>query len=53
MAAKRTYLKNIEPEKVQFNWSLFEDVIEKSAATNKKVRLCIMFGSGVPKTVPD
>jgi hypothetical protein len=47
----RTYWKNIEPERGQFNWSLFDDAIEECAKRGKKVRLCIMFGLGVPKWV--
>ena len=47
----RTYWRNIEPERGQFNWSLFDDAIKQCAARGKKVRLCIMFGLGVPKWV--
>jgi hypothetical protein len=47
----RTYWRNVEPERGQFNWSLFDDAIERCAARGKKVRLCIMFGLGVPKWV--
>jgi hypothetical protein len=47
----RTYWRNIEPERGQFHWSLFDQAIEQCAARGKKVRLCIMFGSGVPKWV--
>jgi len=47
----RTYWKNIEPERGQFNWLLFDEAIRSAAATGKKVRLCIMFGYGVPQWV--
>jgi len=47
----RTYWRNIEPQRDQFDWSLFDDAIARCVATNKKVRLCIMFGTGVPKWV--
>jgi hypothetical protein len=47
----RTYWRNIEPERGQLNWSLFDEAIEQCAPRGKKVRLCIMFGSGVPKWV--
>jgi hypothetical protein len=47
----RTYWRNIEPERGQFDWSLFDEAIERCAARGKKVRLCIMFGSGAPKWV--
>jgi hypothetical protein len=47
----RTYWRNVEPQRDQFNWSLFDDAIKQCAARGKKVRLCIMFGLGVPKWV--
>jgi len=47
----RTYWRNIEPERGHFNWSLFDDAIDHCAARGKKVRISIMFGSGVPKWV--
>jgi hypothetical protein len=47
----RTYWRNIEPERGQFNWSLFDEAINRCAARGKKVRLSIMFGLGVPKWV--
>jgi len=47
----RTYWRNIEPERGHFNWSLFDEAIDHCAKRNKKVRLAIMFGTGVPKWV--
>ena len=47
----RAYWHHIEPQRDQFNWSLFDDAIAECAKRGKKVRLCIMFGLGVPKWV--
>jgi hypothetical protein len=47
----RTYWRNIEPERGCFDWSLFDEAIDHCAKRNKKVRLAIMFGTGVPTWV--
>lgn len=47
----RTYWKHIEPKKGEYNWSLFDGIVEKAAAAGMKARLCIMFGLGTPEWV--
>jgi hypothetical protein len=47
----RLHWKDIEPQRGQYNWSLFDSVVAKAKAGGKLVRPWVMFGVGVPSWV--
>jgi len=49
--AMRQYWKNIQPAAGVYDWSLFDETVEKARQHNKKVKLFVLFGSGVPEWV--
>lgn len=45
----RTYWNRVEPERGKYNWELLDTIVAKGREHNKKVKLFVLFGSGVPE----
>jgi hypothetical protein len=45
----RTYWNKIEPERGRYDWSYFDRVVEAGRRHQKKVKLFVLFGVGVPR----
>lgn len=44
----RVHWKDVEPQRGQYNWSLFDGILARARQNGKLVRLNVMFGVGVP-----
>ncbi len=47
----RTYWNKVEPEKGKYDWTFLDNVVARGREKNKKVKLFVLFGSGVPQWV--